>query len=127
MFSIDGVTYDGVLVSSLRRSFEIRDGRNSGTAQSGKTIRDITGTYFAYELTIDASLLTPDEYDSLYEVLCAPVASHNVVFPYGQTTYQFEAEILDGSDDLILCEPDYNHWEELTITFQARKPNRVPI
>lgn len=114
------------MVSSLRRRFEIRDGQNSGTAQSGKTIRDITGTYFAYELTIDASLLTPDEYDSLYEVLTAPVASHNVVFPYGQTTYQFEAEILDGSDDLILCEPDYNHWEELTITFQARKPNRVP-
>lgn len=80
-----------------------------------------------YELTIDASLLTPDEYDSLYEVLCAPVASHVVVFPYGQTTYQFEAEILEGSDDLILCEPDYNHWEELTITFQARKPNRVPV
>ena len=39
MFSIDGVTYDGVLVSSLRRSFAIRDGKNSGTAQSGKTIR----------------------------------------------------------------------------------------
>lgn len=126
MFTIDGKAYNGVMVSSLRRSFAIRDGENQGTSQSGESIRDIIGTYFSYEISIDASLSTPEEYDLLYQTLCSPVKSHTVIFPYGQSTLQFEAEIFDGSDDLVLCEPEYNHWEELTVTFQSRKPIVLP-
>lgn len=125
MFVIDGVTYDKVLVSSLKRRFEIRDGTNAGDSMAGTRIRDIVGTYFSYELVIDASLLTPEQYDRLYEVITTPTARHLVCFPYGQTTYEFEAEIDDGADDLMLFEPGYNLWQGLTITFRARKPNKV--
>lgn len=126
MFTIDGIEYSNVMVSSLKRVFEVRDGTNKGESISGKSIRDITGTYFSYELTIDASLLEPDEYDTLFEILCAPVESHTVKFPYGQSTYEFEAEILSGSDSLLVSEYDYNMWGDFTITFQAIQPNRYP-
>lgn len=126
MFSIDEVEYDNVMVSKLSRKFEIRDGNNAGTSINGKSIRDIIGTYISYEVTLDPSLMNASEYDSLYNIITSPVPYHTVKFPYGQTEYEFEAEITSGSDDLILLEPNYNLWDGLKITFSAISPNRIP-
>lgn len=122
MFTIDGESFPNISVQNITRVFEIQDGKNEAYSISGEHIRDITGTYMTYTLVLDASLTSPADYDKLYEILAAPVAYHTVVFPYGQKTLSFEAEVTQGSDNLIISEPTYNLWQDLSFTFRSRKP-----
>lgn len=84
-----GITVDGVFYSvhveyeSLKRAFEIVEGRNSGTMLTGRQTRDVLGTGYSYSMAIEPDPSDPESYDTLYEVLSAPVASHMVTLPYG--------------------------------------------
>ena len=122
MFTIDGESFPNIYVIKLSRGFEINDGKNEGYSISGLHMRDITGTYMTYTVVLDASLMSPADYDKLYELLASPLESHNVVFPYAQRTITFDAEVTQGTDELILNEPTYNHWENLSFTFRSIKP-----
>lgn len=124
MFTIDGQNFASVNVSALSRGFEVKDGGNEGFALSGLHLRDVVGVYLTYTLTIDAALLSPADYDALFEILSAPKDYHTVTFPYGQSTITFEAEITEGGDNLLLSEDTYNTWQDLSITFRSRKPVR---
>jgi hypothetical protein len=126
VFSIDGVTYPGVLVPSLKRSFEILDGENAGRVKTGTMKRDIIGTYYNYSMELDTSESSIAEYDALYEVLSAPVDSHILVVPYAQATLMFEAYVTNGDDDLISMENKRNKWEGLSVNFIAMSPKRRP-
>ena len=88
MFSVDGQQFN-IAVISLERSAALRGGDNEGTAISGRKIRDLTGTYYDYKMTLGTRDMGGQDYASLYEILTAPVDSHNVVMPYGQTTPTF--------------------------------------
>lgn len=122
MFTIDGQEFSSVRVSALSRGFEITDGGNEGYSLSGLHIRDIIGTYITYTITIDPDLMSPAEYDRLFEILLSPVDYHTVTFPYAQETISFEGEITSGSDNLALYEQGYNMWNNLSITFRSRRP-----
>lgn len=126
MFTIDGESFPSVCVQRLSRGFTVKDGENAGYSLSGLHIRDIVGTYLTYTVVLDASLMSPADYDRLFEILAAPTAYHTVVFPYAQQTVSFEAEVTSGSDELLLCESTYNTWENLTFVFQSRKPVKTP-
>lgn len=125
---IDGVKYKVVLpTGGLKRSFSILDGENSGRVQTGRMERDIIGTYYNYTIEIQPDMNKPEDYDKLYEVISSPVASHQIIVPYGQTLYQFEAYITDAEDSLLLS--DYfgrNIWSGLTLNFVAMEPRRTP-
>lgn len=126
MFTIDGVRYDNVFVQKLTRNFQIKNGANEGYSLNGTHIRDITGEYLSYTLTLDASLSAPEEYDRLFETISAPVEQHTVVFPYGQSVIQFDAEITDGGDDLAIGEETQSLWQDLSVTFLSTAPIRWP-
>lgn len=53
ILTVDNVEYD-VLVPAggVKRSFDILDGKNAGRLTSGRMTRDITGTFYNYELQI---------------------------------------------------------------------------
>ena len=123
VFTIDGKEYPGIVVMSLSRNFQVLDGENSGRSQSGLMIRDIIGTYYNYTLELDATEATPEQYDDLYEVISAPVASHAIVVPYGQTTFAFDAYITSGDDNLLRM-GEINRWSGITVKFVAMKPAR---
>lgn len=124
-FTIDGTTYNvTVPVGGLKRSFKVLDGKNAGRVLSGDMERDIIGTFYNYELQIDARSASLAEYDQLYEALSAPVNFHTVVFPYGQSTLTFQAYVTEGQDSISRIAGGKNYWRGLTIQFTSKSPQR---
>ena len=126
IFTIDGVGYPGVGVESLTRSALIKDGQNAGELMSGEYERDLVGTYYHYTLVLSGMETGSTDYDAMYEVLTAPVNSHQVVMPYGQGTLSFQAYIQNAGDALIAMTDTENWWGNLTIQFMAKRPQRIP-
>lgn len=125
--SIDGVDYDLVHIVSLKRSFSVLDGPNTGRVQTGEMRRDIIGTYYNYTLKIepDQSNASIAQYDSLYEIISSPAESHTIKVPYGQGWKQFKAYVTSGADNLMLKTDDHSKWDGLEINFIAMSPERV--
>lgn len=80
-FSIDGQEFN-VIVTELARKGRVSESKLSGDVKSGAHFRDIIGTYYDYEMTVGSNALSETEYDALFEILTAPVESHEVVLPY---------------------------------------------
>jgi len=126
VFTVDGVAYPGVNVLSLKRNFAVLDGPNAGRVMDGSAKRDIIGTYYNYSCQVASDYSDLAEYDRLYEVISAPVDSHEIVVPYGQGTLAFTAYVANGDDDLIHKRDDFNKWNNLSFNFVAMKPQRRP-
>lgn len=124
---IDGVTYDGIRVLSVKRSFTVTDGENAGRlATSGRMVRDIIGTFYNYEFNVDPQSASPETYDAFYQAITAPVDDHEVVVPYGQGSLTFDAYITTGDDELVLISNDANRWKNLSFNVIAMAPQRTP-
>lgn len=124
-FTVDGVAYKvKVPDDGLTRNFEVMDGPNAGRIQTAAMIRDVLGTFYNYTLKIEPDGISPEEYDKLYDVLSAPVDSHRVSFPYGQSTLTFDAYVTNGSDNCTYISNGYKRWTGLSINFIAMKPQR---
>lgn len=126
VFTVDGIEYKHIHVVSVKRSFSVLDGENAGRTMDGAMQRDIIGTYYNYSMEIDPDGSTPDEYNSLYEVLSAPQNSHSISFPYGNSVLTFDAYISNGEDELWDSVNGENRWDNLSINFVAMNPQRRP-
>ena len=127
VFKIDGVAFTRAVVDKPKRTFTILDGENAGRQLlTAKMERDVLGTFYNYNLKIDSSFMTQEEYDNLFDILSAPVDSHTIEVPYGQSTLVYEAYVSKGSDELTKIDEEGNHWSELTIDFVAMSPQRTP-
>lgn len=127
MFKIDGVEFTRAVVDKPKRSFQILDGENAGRQLlTAKMERDVLGTFYNYNMNIDSSFMTKEEYDELYEILSAPVDSHTIEVPYGQSMLVYEAYITSGSDELLAIRNSVNLWDNLSINFVAMEPQRRP-
>ncbi len=125
VFTIDGKSYN-VSVTDLQRKASVLDGENAGRVMSGLMVRDIIGTYYNYSMTLDTRSLNFSDYDSLYEVLTAPVDCHSITVPYGQGTATFDAYISNADDVLKRMDGSRNLWGDLQINFVAMAPKRYP-
>lgn len=125
--TLDGVVYPTLHVTKITRNFSVLDSELSGrTVQSGVMQRDIIGTFYNYSAEIEPDAASRSDYDTFYEAISAPVASHILVVPYAQTTLTFEAYVTNGSDELTMMEDDANRWEHLSFNFVAMAPQRTP-
>ena len=122
--SVDGKKYN-VLVTGLKRKFKVLDGENADRALNGSMIRDIIGTFYNYEMTLQPIAGKYADYDELYEVMSAPEESHSVVMPYGQKTLSFKAYVTEGQDNLIRKTSTEAYWTGLTVQFIAMAPQRT--
>lgn len=123
---VDGVEYRvRVVYESLSRSFSIVEGPNGGTAITARTIRDIIGTKYDYEMRIEPDLRYPEDYDAFYEVISAPVESHMVEMPYGSGVMKFEAMIVSGEDTYAGILVNRNAWKGLRVQFKPILPQRT--
>ena len=122
---LDGKTYD-VDVRNIKRKFQILDGSEATRALSGSMIRDIIGTYYNYTMEIETEKLGRAAYDSLYETLSAPVNSHHMVVPYGQTTLDADFYVTSGEDAVFREDSSGRTWSGLSIDFIAMEPARRP-
>lgn len=126
-FKVDGIEFTRAVVDKPKRSFQILDGENAGRQiLTAKMERDVLGTFYNYSMNIDSSFMSKEEYDTLYELLSAPVDSHIIEVPYGQSTLVYEAYITSGSDGLLAIRNGVNLWGNLSINFVAMAPQRRP-
>lgn len=126
VLSLDGKAYPNLHVVSLKRSFSVLDGDNTGRVMTGAMKRDIIGTYYNYSMEIDPVSSDLAEYDEFYEAISAPVDSHVLTVPYAQTTVTFDAYVANGEDELVSKNDDRSNWQNLSVNFVAMKPKRTP-
>lgn len=128
VLTVDGVEYDLIHVTDLKRSFSVLDGPNTGRVMTGEMRRDIIGTYYNYSLGLvpDESAESIAQYDALYDVLSAPDESHTIKVPYGQGYKEFLAYVTSGEDNLILRTEQSTKWDGLSVNFIAMSPERTP-
>lgn len=127
MLSIDGKEYRvNVIRPSLVNSFEILEGKNSGTALDFRKIRDIGGTNYIYEMRIEPNHQYPEDFDDLFHILSAPTESHRVSLPYGQDTIEFDAAISSGRRILYGKQGGKQRWRNMEIEFIPLEPQRKP-
>lgn len=119
MVIIDGITYNvRVRFDTLKRAFTVVEGKNSGTAISGKAIRDITGTSFRYTMRVEPMRGSEADYDALYELISDTSAYHTVTVPYAQGEQTFKAYVQSGTDSLNGRIAGQNRWHGMSITFK---------
>jgi len=126
VFTLDGIEYPEARVTKLARLFSVLDGPNAGRVMTGDMVRDIIGTYCNYSIEIEVAEGDISAYDALYEAITAPVDSHALTAPYGQTVFAFDAYVTNGEDELLSMESGRNKWGHLSFNFIAMSPRRRP-
>lgn len=120
---MDGTVYRVRLpYRGLTRQFNITEGRNKGTSLSYRTIRDIQGTGYSYTLAVEPDPLYPEDYDAFYEAISAPVDTHIITLPFGQSTITYEAQISSGNDTFLGKRAGTQRWNGLRINFVTIEP-----
>ena len=116
--TVDNILYRvGIEYQSMKRTFEIKEGRGKGSAISGKVVLDPIGLYYSYKLKFRCLPDNQADYDALFLKLSEPVYSHEISLPFGQRIYSFNVMIESGSDSYEGLYASYHRWDELEITF----------
>ena len=117
---IDGVEYD-VPVLELQRNADILD-KTANRSEDGVLHREVIGTYHNFTLKID-KVRDMELYNRLFDVLSAPVASHQIEMPNDHIT--FEGYISSVKDQVKQVYPDKPaKYGSLTCKFTAMAPRR---
>ena len=118
---IDGVEYK-VHIAELKRRADILD-KYAYRSEDGVLHREVIGTYINYELQIgveyDKAL-----YNTLFNVLSAPVDYHSVSIPSDDIT--FDGYFSSISDTVLRIEEDGALYKGLSCKFTAMIPRRTP-
>lgn len=129
---MDGITMDNVKYrvrvsyQSLQRAFQLLSGENAGTMKTGRENRDLIGTAYSYALRVEPDPAYPADYDAFYEAISAPVESHSIIMPYGQSTMSFQACVDSGEDTYSGKCGGVKWWTGLTVRFSHLYPQRLP-
>lgn len=124
--TLDGVVYRvRVVYGSMTRGFSIVEGPNGGTSITARTIRDIKGTAYPYEMQVEPDPRYREDYDAFFEAISAPVESHVVELPYGGGSMKCEMMVLSGSDSYAGKRGGRNAWKGLKVQFQPITPQRT--
>lgn len=127
MIVMDGVTYNvRIRYETLTRSFHLDEGENAGIMLSGLYKRDLLGTYYDYVMEVEPEPGARGDYDAFYEAITAPVDSHSVTLPYGQSTITFDAMVSEGNDVYRGQVGPARRWSGLQVQFSAIRPQREP-
>lgn len=129
---MNGITMDGrlyrvrVVYNTMERHFSLQSGVSESHMLSGRHERDLLGTSYSFQMAIEPDPLHSEDYDAFYEAASAPVDSHTITMPYGQSQITFEAEIQSGDDTSAGMVAGVRRWHGLKITFSPISPQRRP-
>lgn len=125
--NMDGTTYRvRIVYDTLIRSFELLEGVNAGEMLSGRHERDLLGTGYTYQMQVEPDPRYPTDYDAFFGAISAPVDSHTIIMPYGQTTITYEAMVESGQDTYRGIVSGRTRWRGLTVQYRYIEPQRVP-
>lgn len=117
---IDGKVYP-VAITNMQRKGDILD-LTANRNEDGELIRDVIGTYYNYTLTF-LSPTDPVLYESLWEKLTEPVASHSVQLPY--QTEAFTGYFGSVQDDIKIVEDNGRYiGKGISCNLVASSPSR---
>ena len=125
--NMDGTTYRvRIVYDTLIRTFELLEGVNAGEMLSGRHERDLLGTGYTYQMQVEPDPRYPTDYDAFFEAISAPVDSHTIIMPYGQTNITYEAMVESGQDTYRGIVGGRTKWRGLTVQYRYIEPQRVP-
>lgn len=125
--NMDGTTYRvRIVYDTLVRSFELLEGVNAGEMLSGRHERDLLGTGYTYQMQVEPDPRYPTDYDAFFEAISAPVDSHTIIMPYGQSSITYEAMVESGQDTYQGTVAGQTKWRGLTVQYRYIEPQRVP-
>lgn len=116
---IDGTEYK-VPIVELQRKGDILD-LTANRTEDGVLHREVIGTYYNYTLNIGI-VNDPDLYETLWDVLTAPVASHQVELPHDHV--QFEGYFGSCKDNITMLTDDGYRAKGLSCNLVATRPAR---
>lgn len=123
---MDGITYRvRTVYNTMERTFSLVEGPNAGTMLSTRRERDLLGTGYSYEMQIEADPAAADDYNAFYEAISAPVPTHEITMPYGNSTITFNAMITGGTDIYYGIIGGVKRWGGLTLTFTPVEVQRT--
>lgn len=118
---IDTVTFQ-VPIVELKRKADILD-KYAYRSEDGVLHREVIGTYHNYSLKIGV-INDPVLYETLFETLSAPVASHLVELPHDHVA--FRGYFSSVQDEIKRLTPRGAVYRELTCNLTAMAPRRRP-
>lgn len=118
---IDGVEYR-VPIVELQRKGDILDLTATRT-EDGTLHREVIGTYYNYTLNIGV-INDYDLYNTLWNVLTAPVASHQIELPHDHI--QFEGYFSSCKDNITMLTDEGYRARGLSCNLTATLPSRTP-
>lgn len=124
---MDGVDYRvGIVYGSMEEAAELVDGPNAGVMLSGFEDRDLTGTYYGHSMSVEPDPRYPQDYDALYDALAAPVNSHSVTMPHGQSTVTYDAKVSSVRRRSGSVMGGVRRWHGIEVSFRSIRPVRAP-
>lgn len=127
---MNGVKLDGTLYhvrkifNSLEDSFSLVEGPNSGDMLSGRHERDLLGTSYSFQFSVEPDPAYPEDYDAFYWAISAPVDSHLVEMPFGQGTMEFQAMVQSGRRIMGPKIAGLRRYSGLEVSFIPIEPQR---
>ena len=122
---IDGVQYGTdehpVRITELKRKADILD-KYAERSEDGELHREVIGTFHNYSLKLGVRKGDRELYNTLFDVLSAPVASHEVVLPHDGVS--FRGYFSSIQDDIHLVDDDGFDAQGLQCNLVAMKPRR---
>ena len=115
-----------IVYDALAPAFVLMEGVNAGEMISGRHERDLLGTGYTYQMQVEPDPRYPQDYDAFFHAISAPVNSHTIVMPYGQTTITYEAMIESGQDTYQGMMAGRARWRGLTVQYRYIEPQRTP-
>lgn len=123
-FPFQFTTFFSVCQFGYGGTFEILEGENSLTLLSGEESPDILGTCYDHTLSVEPDPQYPGDYDSFFQAISAPVASHTITMPHGQGTITYRARVTGGSHVSRYVMAGVRRWSGLQVQFKALAPQR---
>lgn len=111
---IDGTPYK-VGIADLQRKGDILD-LTANRTEDGVLHRDVIGTYYNYTLTIVCQ--DQEEYEKLWWVLTAPVASHQVQLPHQPEP--FEGYFGSVKDTMVYIDGENAQYQSYGAKYKAK-------
>lgn len=124
---MDGKTYRvRVIFPSVEETARLVEGPNAGDMLSGRRERDLVGTYYDHTLSVEPDPRYPQDYDQFFDDISAPVPSHSIAMPHGQSTVTYEAMVSSVSHTCNGVLAGVRRWKGLQVTFEGIRPARLP-
>lgn len=127
--NIGGREY-AVSVTSIKETFNILYGPNTGRTLDGKMVLDPIGTYIGHKVTVQRKLGHEAEYDELYNYLLQPRFNGiRVKMVHLQDSIEYEAYISNGERPVkhIDLKNESVYWGEMQINIVPMEAQILPL